>query len=265
MNSLQLRELIKIKLPFETNPVSQFFGENPVFYGQWNMSGHNGIDFDKNLGTPIWAVCDGIIFEAHLDEVGYGNYVGQYSDPISWDNNKIKLDVVYGHQQKVNVVIGQKVKKGDIIGWVDSTGISTGDHLHLGVRVRNKDNQVLDYNNGYLGYIDPYPLFEDKISWTVYKKWKQKMKMEIPEYENLPVENKYGQDIIDYEMFKILPWTSWAWLLLRVKRFPTYKELIALTIGHWGYEEVFKNKIGDWWTYYTKSEYNQRIKNKLGL
>lgn len=82
---------------------------------------HNGIDFAAQKGTPVFAAGDGIIIDSDFDN-GYGNHV-----EIDHQNGYITF---YGHMNSRKVITGQKVMRGDTIGTVGSTGISTGFHLH---------------------------------------------------------------------------------------------------------------------------------------
>lgn len=83
---------------------------------------HKGLDIGMAGGTPILAISDGTITRANFSN-SYGNIV-----EIRHDDGYLSK---YAHQQKLNVIKGQKVKKGDIIGFVGTTGDSTGNHLHL--------------------------------------------------------------------------------------------------------------------------------------
>ena len=249
---------MKLSLPLKKCIVTQHFGQNPAMYKQFGILGHNGIDFDAPMGTPILAVADGVISEAKEDS-GYGITIREI---VQQDK---KAEIVYGHLQKLLCKVGDVVKQGDTIGLTDNTGFSTGPHLHLGIRFLDGNN-IIDYNNGYFGSVDPYPLFDNKISFMIYWEWKKLMNSSIPEYEKLPIDSKYGQIVNgDYEMMKILPYKSWNYLFERLKRFPTYTELVALTCGRWDYEAVFQNRIGKWFQYYTKDIYNYRVKNGLGM
>jgi murein DD-endopeptidase MepM/ murein hydrolase activator NlpD len=245
--------------PKNNNNISQYFGENGNIYSRFGLRGHNGLDFAVPKGTKILAMVDGYVWRTGKDKDGYGIYVGTFTDL----GNR-KMDIVYAHMEKANVVLNQKFKAGDVLGFVDSTGFSTGNHLHLGIRFW-QNNAIVNYNNGFLGYLDPYPLLNDKISWTNYWNWKKITGGTIAEYEQVPIGNKYNQNISDYEMMKILPWASWVWIFNEIKRFPSYNELIALTCGRWDFNAVFKGRVGDWFKYYTKSEYDERIKNGGGL
>lgn len=87
---------------------------------------HNGIDIPAPRGTPIYATADGIVGRAQVLG-GYGNYV-----EIEHGN---AIQTRYGHMTRFIVSSGQSVKKGDVIGYVGSTGRSTGNHLHYEVRI----------------------------------------------------------------------------------------------------------------------------------
>lgn len=87
---------------------------------------HNGIDIPAPAGTPIYATADGIVGRAQRLG-GYGNYV-----EIEHGN---AIQTRYGHMSSYIVTPGQSVKKGQIVGYVGSTGRSTGNHLHYEVRI----------------------------------------------------------------------------------------------------------------------------------
>ncbi len=86
----------------------------------------NAYDFSAPKGTPIYAVQEGSIFIAH--PTGYNGGYGLYV-VMNFNDGR---QAIYGHMSKVAVEAGQEVKQGDIIGYVGSTGKSTGPHLHLG-------------------------------------------------------------------------------------------------------------------------------------
>lgn len=87
---------------------------------------HHGIDIASNVGDPIGAALDGIVKETSYNSV-YGNM-------IVVDHGG-GIETIYGHCSKVLVKPGQKIKRGDIIGKVGTTGRSTGPHLHFELRV----------------------------------------------------------------------------------------------------------------------------------
>jgi murein DD-endopeptidase MepM/ murein hydrolase activator NlpD len=101
--------------------VSSLFGyrTDPVLKDQTKL--HQGIDVAVKRGTPIVAMADGRVMFADFDE-GLGNFVALHT---------AKLTIINGHMESVAVHAGDMVHKGDLIGFVGSTGKSTGPHVHL--------------------------------------------------------------------------------------------------------------------------------------
>jgi murein DD-endopeptidase MepM/ murein hydrolase activator NlpD len=91
---------------------------------------HAGLDFTAPSGTPIYATADGTINLATYSTTGYGNHVVI--------NHGYGYETLYGQMARIKARRGQKVKRGDIIGWVGSTGKSTGPHCHYEVH-KNKN------------------------------------------------------------------------------------------------------------------------------
>jgi murein DD-endopeptidase MepM/ murein hydrolase activator NlpD len=90
------------------------------------LARHNGIDIPAPHGTPIYATADGVVGRAQRLG-GYGLYV-----EVEHGNG---IQTRFGHMSSFIVASGQRVKKGDILGYVGSTGRSTGNHLHYEVRI----------------------------------------------------------------------------------------------------------------------------------
>ena len=88
---------------------------------------HNGLDFTAPQGTPIYATGDGNVTEADNNASGFGNHVVI--------NHGYGYETVYGHMVRIKARAGQHVKRGDLIGWVGSTGASTGPHCHYEVHI----------------------------------------------------------------------------------------------------------------------------------
>ena len=110
-------------------PVSSGFGqrEDPVL-GTGEGEFHKGIDISAPQGTPIRATGDGLVLSAGLSN-GYGREV------IIDHGHGLKT--LYGHMSGFNVLTGQTVFRGEIIGYVGHTGRSTGNHVHYEVRIRD--------------------------------------------------------------------------------------------------------------------------------
>ena len=91
---------------------------------------HNGWDIAANIGTPIKAIANGKVYYAGAnDPKGYGKYIILEHDV----NGKI-VTSEYGHLSSWIVAKGQKVNKGQIIGYTGNSGKSTGPHLHITIR-----------------------------------------------------------------------------------------------------------------------------------
>ena len=91
---------------------------------------HAGTDFAAPGGTPIYAAASGYVQVAGWSSGGYGNYVIIYHGKMSDGNT---YSTLYGHMRSVATSAGKYIKQGELIGYVGSTGNSTGNHLHLEV------------------------------------------------------------------------------------------------------------------------------------
>ena len=94
---------------------------------------HAGLDFTAPQGTPIYATADGAATIAGNTGNGYGNHV--------IINHGYGYETLYGHMVRVKVRPGEKVKRGEVIGWIGSTGKSTGPHCHYEV---HKNGEKID-------------------------------------------------------------------------------------------------------------------------
>jgi murein DD-endopeptidase MepM/ murein hydrolase activator NlpD len=101
---------------------------------------HWGMDFTAPRGSPIYATGDGKVVRADNRSSGYGKHVR-----IDHGYGYISL---YAHMSKYNVTVGQKVKRGDLIGFVGSTGRSQAPHVHYEVF---KDGERINPINFYYG------------------------------------------------------------------------------------------------------------------
>lgn len=110
----------------QLNRIASGFGNriDPI-YGTPKM--HKGLDFTAPQGTPIYASGDGRVSTAGYAEGGYGNYV--------MINHGYGYETLYGHMVRIKVRNGEMVKRGSVIGYVGSTGKSTGPHCHYEVHI----------------------------------------------------------------------------------------------------------------------------------
>jgi len=120
--------------PFGLKPVGTKGAARP---GGTTLMMHDGVDLAADMGTPIRAAGDGIVIGAEL-KAGYGNWIeiehdGGSSGAFDGFRRPTKLMTVYGHLSAFAAGIepGMRVKQGDVIGYVGSTGRSTGPHLHF--------------------------------------------------------------------------------------------------------------------------------------
>ena len=118
--------------------VTSEFGWRPNPFGGGGGEGHSGLDMGAPKGTPIQAARDGVVsYVKDSGSSGYGYHV-----VIDHGDGMVTL---YGHCSKVYVHSGQMVKQGDVIAAVGSTGRSTGNHVHLEVRIGSKKVNPRNY------------------------------------------------------------------------------------------------------------------------
>lgn len=127
--------------------VSQNFGGNAAYYKQFGQQGHNGIDLAVAAGTPVKAAESGTIaFE------GWGQNHAWMGVPagicVLIDNGDVYTG--YAHLDRTTVSKGQRVNKGDVIGYVGATGAATGPHLHFEFLPKSPN-----FNNGFAGRVNP--------------------------------------------------------------------------------------------------------------
>ncbi len=111
-----------------------FGGRSDPFTGEPGT--HTAIDISSAIGQPVRAPADGIVVKAEWAN-GYGNVI--------YLSHGYGYSTRYGHLKSFAVHPGNHVKRGDIIGWVGSTGRSTGPHLHYEVRLNNNPVNPLEY------------------------------------------------------------------------------------------------------------------------
>ena len=135
---------IKLTVPV-SGPITQLFGENPDIYKKWGFPGHNGIDYGIPNGTQVKSAASGTISQVSFENGGYGNYVR-----IAHQDGSRNYYTYYAHLASAAVAAGQNVEAGQLIGYSNNTGASTGPHLHFGLKIDGE-------NPAYKGYVDPMP------------------------------------------------------------------------------------------------------------
>lgn len=158
-------------IPKDRIRTTQLFGKNKLNYSQFGLKGHNGIDIGYPDGTRVIAPCEMYIkrFRTANKDKGYGNVIYAETKEIKIDDVIFKLELVFAHLKEFSIPVNEWVTAGTTVALGDSTGFSTGPHLHFGVRPHYKTiwGFKTDSHNGYKGYIDPEPLLPRKIHWTV--------------------------------------------------------------------------------------------------
>ena len=122
----------------EVKYISSYFGYRPDPIYKIEKF-HSGMDFSANLGTEAYATGDGVVFDVEHNEWGYGNMVIL--------DHGYGYKTRYAHLLKPAVRKGQKVKRGQVIGYIGSTGKATGVHLHY--EVLKNDDQIDPINFFY--------------------------------------------------------------------------------------------------------------------
>ncbi len=97
---------------------------------------HKGLDFSAPIGTPVYATGDGRIEVAHFSS-SYGNVI--------YLNHGYGYQTRYAHLSKFNIKPGDRVKRGQVIGYVGNTGISVGPHLHYEVLFQNGNLNPINF------------------------------------------------------------------------------------------------------------------------
>ncbi|WP_395019808.1 M23 family metallopeptidase [Dongia sp.] len=185
---MQLKLFLSIK-PYRVN---QGFGRDNTAasalqtYRNLGLNGHNGLDLRASHGQPVYAAHAGVAYYEIDSNQGEGVVI-RTAEPFDYKGGQAFFKTIYWHlchpakEPKLASPVflfeqqtpgqGMPVKAGDLIGYADNTGLSTGDHLHFGLKpILPGDNNGTDatdfgigdfYNveqaNGYYGAIDPTP------------------------------------------------------------------------------------------------------------
>ncbi|MES2416127.1 MAG: peptidoglycan DD-metalloendopeptidase family protein [Patescibacteria group bacterium] len=116
--------------PLDSVLITQFFGKTEAGKRLYVNGTHNGVDFRASMGTPVKAMANGIVMGTGDTDVtcpgaSFGKFVF-----IQYDNG---LSSTYGHFSLIKVAQGQKVSRGEVVGYSGNTGYSTGPHLHVSI------------------------------------------------------------------------------------------------------------------------------------
>ena len=136
------------------NFCSQKFGENKIpYYKDNGMLGHGGMDWACERGDPIYwdGDTEGVVIEVSLDvDSGLGVVIATEG-----------YKHIFWHFESVEVQVGELLETGVLLGTGNNTGISTGDHLHRGLKECDENHRTLNRDNGYRGAIDQEPFMKN--------------------------------------------------------------------------------------------------------
>ena len=180
--------------------VAQWFGENSELYqkasANWHIQikYHNGIDIVAPYGTPILATTDQTIVGVKNNPDGYGRHIRSVDS---------KYEHTYGHLSLIIVKEGDKIKEGEVIGFMGNSGFVVsgatpywslnpyaGTHLHYGMRKLAKSSNsyvvylgkkyyIADYPGDAAGAIDPVKVWEQEIEQPVTNNEKEVTQMQL--------------------------------------------------------------------------------------
>ncbi len=135
LQNYKVKPAVKYVKFIRYNPVAGSFRLGSGFAGyRWGTYyWHSGIDYIANYGTPIIAVADGVVNRTGYQSGGYGYYIKIYHPQVG-------MYTLYGHLSRYasGIHTGQKVKAGQVIGYVGRSGLAYGNHLHFEVIDRNR-------------------------------------------------------------------------------------------------------------------------------
>lgn len=112
--------------------ISSEFGLRRNPFGASNYEMHEGLDFKGPIGTPIYATAEGVVVKAQSGS-GYGKHVVL--------DHGFGYETLYAHMSELTVEAGEKVDRGELVGYLGNTGRSSGPHLHYGIY---RDNQPVN-------------------------------------------------------------------------------------------------------------------------
>ncbi len=175
---------------------------------------HTGVDIPAPRGTPIQAAGPGIVIWA-----GYGEFQGGYDpkDPYGlavtlrhdFGYQNRALYTIYGHMSEVNVVVGQHVETGDLLGLVGETGRVTGPHLHFEVRI--DENSFFTTRNPELWLVPP-------LGWGI-------IAGRMTDTVGQPI---YDQQLIITDPVNEQNWLAWSYGKTAVNSDPYYQENLVI-------------------------------------
>ena len=142
-------EQIHVAMPFAENwEMTQGWAGNAQIYSQIlydnvPLKGHNGLDFGTPINTPLLATDGGTVLRVGYEDGGFGHFVVLQH---GWGES------LYAHMEKIEVLLGASLGRGQQLGLSGNTGFSFGPHLHFGIRITPYRR-----TDGWGGFVNPLP------------------------------------------------------------------------------------------------------------
>ena len=126
---------------YATPVTSEFGWRSQPISGEWKF--HKGLDIGYDYGTPVYSFFDGVVCQCGDFDDGYGNQVVIYS--YDYD-----VYIRFAHLSSVTCLAGDTARQGELVGYVGSTGYSTGPHLHLEYIARDENGEYQFFDPSFL-------------------------------------------------------------------------------------------------------------------
>lgn len=155
----------KLELFYPVKPlvISQAFGIKNPSYLQFGFSEHNGWDYPVPFRLIAYAMCDGIVTEVGENK-GAGRYVKyRTNEPVEANGHKGLVQFMYMHADETIVRKGDIVKAGTPLMYCDTTGFSTGNHLHISAYFIGQDGKKLRIGRAETDYCFDFSLFYNRF------------------------------------------------------------------------------------------------------
>ena len=266
LTSSQMAKAFPLGYPLKWTIITQVFGDNASYYTPLGLDGHDGLDLRARTPKKCFATCDGVVVWAGADNGG-GKGVKIETEIKTVNGVDVKLRILSYHLSKVKVKAGQKVKKGQLIGYTGNTGkYTTAPHLHLAIRpyYLHRGKWEADWDNGHKGRVDPFPFlpgehypvdgfYDKKRNWILEYTFRfantpvgvlvtpfLKKRIEAAQYvhRRLQDEIKEGR--------RTLPYLS-------------DRENNAVIYGAWELDTVLEPSMFETWSQMTKEEFNEKL------
>jgi len=247
--------MINLRLPLRNIQVNQPFGVNYLdFYAKLGLKGHNGIDFRAMDGFICYAAHGGKVTYAGINPNDVNLLNGKPAIEIEIMHPTLLYKTLYYHLQDIskedgtNLQVGETVIAGTPIGHCDNTGaMTTGSHLHFGLKQIDANGNTLNYDNGFKGAIDPASYFTMAYNGFILED-KFDACNALQRYYRADRRNLGNEVKVAVTLSAFL------------KRLPNNEQIKACVYGGWDREAVANIALRDNWAFIKKIEMETGIK-----